>query len=500
MKSSASYNRLWRKKLNELPVKEDADLAWSEMNKLLDEHMPEPNSGNGATKIWGVKLVSLLGYILPAAAMIGGITYVSVHVSKFTKAKSKKDSIAHYQLKNNSKKGAAFNTDSLSNKDSSLQRSDDLVVSDSAMGQIAIADTGQPGGKNVDFTGLKKSGRLPSFSGETKVNMQSKRQEKFDPEKNNKKVLISPAKQSDIDNLLKLSTSQSTASRKTEGAKIMDRDFLKPLKLSDSSNVVTGNKEFSTTYEHPDNGNAVTSGQLSTAIMRDKEKMLQARKKPVIKSPQTAKLKPEKIKVRNKNLKPQTDLPALNFGVETGLNLTGGKNLYIGVMGSYSINTKWLINAGLRLDLSRHLSGEHAHRSFNPVDSSAFKVYDSRKVRTLSVPLDIGYRISNNVIIHAGPQFGYILKQTDHLSKLGPIANYRDTLSKSMSIDSAFKHSTLNKLTVGASIGVSLRLGTFYIDGGYLQNITPYRVNTGLGNYQQYYRSFQLGLRYQFKK
>jgi hypothetical protein len=82
MKSSAWYHKLWRKKLGELPYEGDTDKAWSAMNKLLDEQLPasHPASEAGRTlKPFAAKVVSVLGFVLPVAAMVCAVSYFLVN-------------------------------------------------------------------------------------------------------------------------------------------------------------------------------------------------------------------------------------------------------------------------------------------------------------------------------------------------------------------------------------------------------------------------------------
>jgi hypothetical protein len=77
MRNSGWDHKLWNKKLNELPVETDLNSAWSEMQSILDKNLPLNNlpKSEGLRRTIGNKIVSILGYILPAAAIIAGLTY-----------------------------------------------------------------------------------------------------------------------------------------------------------------------------------------------------------------------------------------------------------------------------------------------------------------------------------------------------------------------------------------------------------------------------------------
>lgn len=84
MKNSGWHHKLWNKKLDELPVQEDMDISWSEMHAILDQQMPQQatnggtQTGGSTIKAIGSKIATMLGYILPAAAMVSIITYVTL--------------------------------------------------------------------------------------------------------------------------------------------------------------------------------------------------------------------------------------------------------------------------------------------------------------------------------------------------------------------------------------------------------------------------------------
>jgi len=96
MKNSAWYHKLWLTKLNDLPLKDDENTAWADMEQMLDQQLPVSNSAAGtpAPKPAGTTLGSYLGYIASAAAMIGAAAYFIVNppeqdkVSKVIKDKA----------------------------------------------------------------------------------------------------------------------------------------------------------------------------------------------------------------------------------------------------------------------------------------------------------------------------------------------------------------------------------------------------------------------------
>ncbi|RZM22535.1 MAG: hypothetical protein EOO88_29125 [Pedobacter sp.] len=87
MKNSAWYHKLWLNKLNELPLKENADAAWKGMEQLLDQQLPVGNSPSGtpSPKPAGTTLGTYFSYIISAAAMVGIGAYFTLRTPEQSK-------------------------------------------------------------------------------------------------------------------------------------------------------------------------------------------------------------------------------------------------------------------------------------------------------------------------------------------------------------------------------------------------------------------------------
>jgi len=123
----------------------------------------------------------------------------------------------------------------------------------------------------------------------------------------------------------------------------------------------------------------------------------------------------------------------------------------------------------------------------------------------LNVPLTIEYRVSNRISINAGPVISFPLSQSnvqtvaEIFKAQVPTTKYLDS-ARNRAVDSTLRHTKVNKINLGLTGGISVRFNQFYIEGKYLRSLTPYKVSNALGGYEQYNGSFQLGLRYKFKK
>lgn len=456
MRNSAWYYKLWLKKLSKLPLKEDAGSAWASMKDMLDAQMPVSNGGgnsdgssssgsNGggtvATKPFAAKLVSLLGYALPVAAAIGVTTYlVSPVVIKHKKPVILKKQQSHLPADTVHSKGLSIFADSLAN-------------------------TGTDSAHVLSVDGL--SGNLkdvkPKISG---INKQT-----FE---------VRPGVVSKIENN-------------------QFEDYAVKVQPDQSENIVSPDPSLV-------KGN--TASTIESIQLGKEENKISVSEKVTDKhsSAKVASSKNKKVSSSTK-VKESLTTPAYNFGLESGWNTGKNNSLYVGVFGSYRIKTKLLLNVGIRLNTSTALSGSYITKPNGYLwdTLSTYKVSDNRKLMLLNVPLTLEYRLSNQISINAGPVISFPLSQSkgniqSELYKAQlPSTKYLDSARHS-AVDSTLNYTKVNKLNLGITGGISVRFNQFYIEGKYLRNLTPYRVSNTLGGYQQYNGSFQLGLRYQFKK
>jgi hypothetical protein len=472
MKNSAWYNKLWRKKLGNYPLKENADDSWAQMHSLLDEHLPvnEPSTDKKTGKFFGSTVVSMLGFILPAAAMIGALTYVAVkqpfknnghNKHNHTIAKKSKSIVAVDSLYKNLD---TLNADSAPD----INKENLAAANTNQISAIKLA-TGQRFNNPILF-----SNNLIQRDNKTAYNSSSPN----GTTKPGSLNLIQPP-------LIKPDTAAgdiAAANNSNEAGKgLLDQirnEAEKGKEILTKPSVTPG---IAGGAEKPVKDNHIT-------MLKDK-----AGKK--IKASGATKIKMPKIKAP----KLSTGTSPFDFSISAALNAgKPGSNMVFGLAGIYALNSKWLLNVGIKMDLNRPLSNTFTHPSYYRPDTP-FTINDSRKLNIITVPVTLEYQVSDIISINAGPQISFSGRQSNLNTKLGTISDRRDTLFRTHTIDSALRFNNINKINVGISGGISIHLNRFYIDGTYQQNLTPYRVTTGLGGYKQYYHSFQIGLRYKFK-
>ncbi|WP_158796231.1 outer membrane beta-barrel protein [Pedobacter sp. L105] len=424
MRNSAWYRKLWRKKLAELPLKEDAGSAWASMKNMLDTQMPVHGGASPGTHIAAksltAKITSSLFFALPAAAMISTVVYFSVpqHTGKKnTKSKKERrhfsaDSLNHKQLQS-------------AQADSDFLQISDLLKADSIK-KIKIIEKAKAEGQMKEERGLQY-GTASSYG----------------------------ANKSTID-------TQDTA---TIGVKNV-------LARHQSSMFQKDNRTYAL--------------------------LLPAQLEP-IEDKFFRKIKTKKTSFEPKKM----TTPLFDYGLEAGLNKGNKNSFYFGIFGSYGLRTRWLLNGGLRIVTSEALSGSYTSSLIKsrPDTTQVLKVTDKRNIAVMTIPLTVSYRISNIISLNAGPLISFPIKQSGINYQFATLTNLKDTIPViKQGVDSTLKHTTVNKINIGFTGGISIRIKQFYLDASYQQNLTPYKVSSDLGSYQSYNHSLQLGVHYKFKK
>ncbi len=418
MKNSVWHYKLWKKKLNELPVDADLNAAWSEMQSILDKDLSLgdlPKGGGLATKPLVNKIVSLLGYILPVAAMIVGIVYFAIKQPKREDPRITKQTNKNLLLKV---------PDTLISKDT--------LVSDSII-QLKLENSLS----TIDSPFIRKNHLTsnPAFIDSIEN----------DPLANSTKEF---GKSEDLYSDEAVETSTSTGSDKK----------------------------------------AISNGDLVDSEMKNPEKIKANKGKPV----------------KNRKSKHQNEIytPTYNYGFEAGLNIGSYQNIFLGINAAYAINKRLLINTGLKLNLATPMEGSYRHPNYNLKDSASkenLTILDQRKLTTADITLGLEYKISNRISVKAAPVISLLVINGGTGSTLSSVKNPLDTAFNSKKINAALSNSTINKFNIGFSGGLNIRFKQFNIEAGYRQNFMPYKVSSDMGSYKKTFKTFQIGLGYNFK-
>lgn len=486
MRNSAWYHKLWLKKADEFPLKEDAHASWQEMQQLLDEHMPVVKAGTDKKpgKSVGSTLVSMLGFILPAAAMIGTITFVAVKHSFKPKPENKQQ---HQHILN--KQGNHAFADS------------SKVSADSALSAAAPATAIQTASAH------KGPGQMASINVTTALPTSAHGQNNVSgpPAANPAKYAVSsqPANPS------------SAGMQSTYLLEYSSQPAFFPIVAPDTSAQNNGSLWHAISgmninslpgfADAPSNG----SNRITAEPDRDDIFVNHADKQQLNKLTRGHEKKTPKIKGSSSlYLAPLIlgDGGPFSLSLSSGLNWPGGTgNLFAGLSVGYQFKDKWHLYTGVTLNVNQHITDTYLHASFAPRDTGVtFKIKDEQKAaQVINIPFNLEYSISKLISISGGPQISIASQFKSSAGRSAyilDVPNIRDTISRGKSIDSALNLTTLNKINIGISGGVSIHLNQrLHIDARYQQNLTPYHFNNSyLGNSKVYYHSVQVGLRYQF--
>ncbi|WP_293916056.1 MULTISPECIES: hypothetical protein [unclassified Sphingobacterium] len=464
MKNSVWYHKLWREKLNKTEIKESPDAAWEGMKNTLDQYLPldVPVAATSAVSV-GAKIWKLIGYILPAVAVVSTVAYIYLPDKKEDKSRAvkTKEMYADSLVSSVQSEDERANTETDSSTNADLSRIPDYRISHDDLG--SKLSTPAP---------LKRSFK--------------ERHSNVPEEYNNSEYVTTPFSPGDrivhTDNNMLFNYPQARVlyNSKIEGASVKSLSDIKP--------GLGFNRQ-----KRPQS--ALVAEYSYTDKERKRRGAEKNRKNNIY----------YKSSGRNKQVKFTTPgsvwNPSYNFGLETGANIgTQGTNLYAGVFGQIAFNHKWAVSLGLNANSNRKVSGEFSHPSYFRPDSLgySFMIRDSRKLAAIDIPLKVEYRLSNHISLNTGVIIDLPVKQSSKMTGLGPVYDVRDTLRHSQEINSALTNINANKVNIGLSGGITVHLQRFDLKGNY-QVLNPYRVSNALGSYKPNNGFYRVGIGYRFK-
>ncbi|MEX8548224.1 MAG: hypothetical protein V5804_11540 [Mucilaginibacter sp.] len=489
MKNSAWYQKLWRKKLDELPVQQDSKSSWTNMKKLLDEHMPEINTvGRSSDKPFGTSIVSLLSYLIPLIAIISATVYFYVPQymkpqniqNQKTKQQMHLDTPKHDKISFDSTHKNIVDINNLPLKNNRIVEYSNATIYPNKQGTtIGRAET----------TALNSATKIKALTGNNSL------PKVFSAKKT---TLISSNMLIPFVSVKKRNRFQTNSIVKT-GTKLNVKPTDSVDKITSKDRYLNGKNadEYSKTINRrsitQDSANKIAKFKqvptIATIVQKNKNQLKANSKSNVKQSKNTAKGKKANAFFS----------PTYNFSLEIGVNTSNNVSFYFSGVGSYALNNRWLVNAGIRINSYKRISGEYLHPSYYRPDSlPSFKIIDSRKLLVLDIPLNLEYRISKTISLRAGPVISLSLKQKNISSKLGTIADLRDTVYHSKEINKALNNTNISKVSFGFTGGISFHVNQFDLNSNY-QLLTPYKISNDLGAYRKANNTFQVSIAYRFK-
>jgi len=548
MKSSAWDNKLWQNKMQEVPLDGDADLAWSEMQGLLDEVMPVTPATPMVKTPWSLPKSRLrtIAYAAAVAAIILFAAYFLLKKQHQKPIKHQKENVKPVHSHADSLKQIENRTDSAIN----TQPTPGRVTADSLNTDTSSAKNNSTAAaisnKTVPVNGSSKK----AVANNTVSNLSKHRgalarstTTKLSPRFANYNTPVVKGRHgianstTQTQNLAASSTSSTGLKNKgnhhfrsRRGAGANNSNPHPPAKISRTNNVdQNGNKNMLA-----DNNASKTNGLITPGPSSAQKGNKPASSAPIVQlskadstktnatvnkvnsapKPTTANNTPG---IKNKpSAQPSTKntrQPAYSkfeVAIEAGINSGKGSTTpFVGLLGSYAVDPKFSISIGGNIFSSRTIKGKYSigKYQYTTQDDSTglitshtaknLSVSTSQKLHTLEVPLMASYKLTKWLTIKGGPVISIPIKTGAINNTLSPVGSPLDT-ARAFKTLSSIVNSTgiLNRVNFNLSGGVLINIKRLYFDASYVQETGPYTIFSSLGSGNTYYHYLQIGIGY----
>jgi hypothetical protein len=518
MKSSAWDNRLWQSKMQELPIYADEDSAWDKMQALLDEHMPvnapvvDPGKPFGP---FGTRLISILGALILAALVYYAVTHMPV-IHEHKSIKNIKPVTGKITRPHSSINNAANNNPNVLRHDNNTRDNSQVNTTDKT-NNTNKGITNIPAGKKtiVNAAAIKHNNTAvntnENLAGNNKL-PNSKRTTRRGS--NMASNLVNRQKLGGNTGPANLGVAGANANRAGQNANKPNVNKNGYQNKVDPSLVSATNGNGAAILSPPINNNALIKAKITDS--------LSAAAKDITNKPQMGLLNealaglPGNTKAsRNKIVDSKGKTPPkkpgyTRFGINinTGINTKANSSAFIGLSGSYLINSKLSVGVGIQLLPSKVIAGNynnHNYRYITAGDSGKtitniannITVSNTVKIFSADVPVIFTYKLNNHFSLDAGPVFSFPVNTDNLRNTLGVTGKPADTTAAYKLISAAANNVIISdRVRVNLEGGIRINISRFYIDGAYVQALNPYMISTSLGSSKVYYHTFQFGLGY----
>jgi hypothetical protein len=458
MKNSAWDHKLWSDKFDQLHVKDEAASAWPEMNRLLDEQLPQDTSKSfPQRKVYKSNILFLLALV----AIIIVLLLIYRNRSNDT---DKSDN----QLKNKSLTLADTNNQSQEQQAPEKPLSSPLITDNNAVKQKG----------DVQYKNRQSLSDLVSVF--------------QDP--------LSSSRGKSSLNASEIATAYGAIPISAQQNLIVVNPKSKPFQEENRLNeLITKNNSLSILSVQEKSYQMVTSaasymvidtslGLMKSYYSEQSEKQLEQRMK-------VEKDKKDKQKLAKNKFRQSW----ISVGLMAGSSFGHTPNYFFGTDASLKIYDRIRFNSGLIFHQKRNISGNIIHPSYFRPDSIApFSISDARKIDVLTIPLHIEIRASNSLNIKAGLLVNMLQKQYGTITKINSLPDKRDTLNQSAFVNKSLQQTQFIPAKLGLNLGVGYQYRNLNISALYVRNLKSDQVLSPLGNYSTRFQAVQLSLGYQF--
>ncbi len=208
---------------------------------------------------------------------------------------------------------------------------------------------------------------------------------------------------------------------------------------------------------------------------------------------------------------------AIDWGILAGVNAPGSftpknqnVNIYgslpvdafVGLFGTYNLNTKWGINLQTRFLVPHLASGSYSHANNSKVDTNqTLQITDSRKIYTADIPLHIVYNLTGGLSLKAGGVISIPVKQINGSSSFQTSGTRKDTTGYYKTLTNTVNTNSFEKkLDYGLSGGISLHVKRLLFDATYYRGLQTQKVSSTLGSYTNNTNGVQLTIGFKLNK
>lgn len=533
MKNSLKNLNLWQKKRNELPISDEPQNDWLQMQSLLDVHLPAttavPKKVSGSSKglkvvkaLKAIKSSSLLYIALAATACVGIIIY-AVHVKQ-----------QHHSIKNHHKKYEVVKPDdSLSNTAiiDSLNLTDSLNNEKDTLSELKPPvmgqDTSNVHKKAVAIIAASRNAAvLNNNTIQGNANNSGKKTQAlagYSHQKNITVAVTTGNQAKNINQLLLPGINTGTHPGAISGPGISQPGGKTTIITQQANNgkntplLISGIDS----TQKPNNQPVIQfpSQQPLNSGITNGQSMVDAKGNTfgVNKSVTTRIKASQKIKKFKTATNGTVITSAIDWGVLVGANSSGsftakdqnaniyGKlpvDIYLGLFATYHFNDKWAINTQIRALTPVNLKGSYTHANGGKIDTTdkTLQVTDSRKAYFISVPIHLVYKISNSISIKGGPVINIPVKQVNGITNLQPEGIKRDSIYYPVVINQLKATKYDQKINLGLSGGISLQYKRLILEATYFKSFSGYNIISDFGSYKSNKGTVQITLGLQLNK
>jgi len=516
MKSSAWDSRLWQSKMQELPIYADEDSAWNKMQALLDERMPvnapaiDPEKPFGP---FGTRLISILGIVIIAGLLYYAAMRMFV-VHEHRPGKNITPVTRKINRPNSSVNNAA--------NDSSNVLKHEKDTRDNLPGNMTdktnntnTGTTNIPAGKKTGInaaaikhnnsaanTGIAGNNKLPNSKKTTRRGS------------NTAAYLVNRQKLGGNTGSVNLGVAGANANMAGQNGNkpVINKNGYQ--NKVDPSMVSATNGNSAAILSPPINNNNPIKAQIPDSLSAAAKDITNKQhvglpNEALAGLPGNTKASGNII-ANSKGKTPPKKPRYTRFGINinTGINTKANSSGFLGLSGSYLITSKLSVGVGIQLLPSKVIVGNYSNHNYKYTTAgdsgktitniaNNITVGNTVKIYSADVPVIFSYKLNNHFSLNAGPIFS-IPVNTDNLrNSLGVIGKPADTTTAYKLISAAANNVTISdKVRVNLEGGIRINISRFYVDGAYVQGITPYMISTSLGSSKIYYHTFQFGLGY----